>query len=68
MHCQDLLAVLKLETLEPVLERVDGSEGALVTFGEINEAYETVLQEFRLRAEGSKDLCDNHAEIFRLVG
>ncbi|KAJ7380911.1 hypothetical protein OS493_004495 [Desmophyllum pertusum] len=59
--CEDLLVKLKREHLDPVLERVRGSDGAKVKYVDIMNGWSKIKNDFNSKAVGSKDV---RAEVF----
>ncbi|XP_068683206.1 guanylate-binding protein 4-like [Montipora foliosa] len=58
--CDCLLKKLKKEHLDPVLARL-GTEGAKMSFDDIQQGYKRIEQDFKASAKGAKDVC---AEVF----
>lgn len=59
--CEDLLKKLKKEHLDPVLQRVGGSNSSKVTYGEIIEGWSRIKKEFNSKAVGAKNA---RADVF----
>ena len=66
-RCRDLLEALRVQILDPVLERLTGSEIAMVSCEDLYFAYKSVEEEFKLKSEGPRNLRENYATIFRMV-
>ena len=59
--CEDLLSRLKIEQLDPVLERVRGPDGAKVKYVDIMNGWSKIKNEFNSEAVGAKDVM---ADVF----
>jgi len=55
--CNGLLKRLKEEHLDPILARLHGEEGAKISFEDILEGYNSIEQDYKIRATGAKDVC-----------
>lgn len=54
-----MLGRLKVEHLDPVLERVGGPDGAKVNYGEIMNGWSKIKTDFNSKAVGAKDVRAN---------
>ena len=43
--------------MDPILARLQGEEGAKVSFEDILEGYNRIEQDYKIRATGAKDVC-----------
>ena len=59
--CKDLLAKLKREHLDPVLERIRSPDGVKVKYVDIMNGWSKIKNDFNSKAVGSKDV---RAEVF----
>lgn len=59
--CEDLLGRLKIEHLDPVLERVHGPDGAKVNYVDIMNGWSKIATDFNAKAVGATDV---RADVF----
>ena len=55
--CDALLRQLKKQHLDPILDRLQGKEGAKVMFDDIVAGYKRIEQDYKARATGAKQVC-----------
>ena len=54
--CKELLVQLKKRHLDPVMDRLQGREGAKLSFEDIINAYDKIKDDYRKLAKGAEDV------------